>query len=482
MVEGEGELRNEVATNNQRIKEMNNQRKQELSQLLNEAMGSLQMRPYGGDGSVVLPVNEYKRDLQKRWTFYSERPPIGSVEFLPYVTNEVAESRLLDFIRTEFGPFIHGNKILSACFAVLGGAPGGYPLERFLWQLLRISIVQGVAEAVLAFDRCTENTPGSFKVIALLEGMELDRKEQTFDGIQLVPLSDSPSRFPHYVPDLSDGAFARSVNSLKRKTLLIVDYSVFPMFYKPSRPTTEFVDKLRKEVFQTKIYSKDVSHSDAPNFFGQFCQALSLACNSPVQIALIWQFIAESELYNLYNRSTTGMSGRWVDTNPWQSSVKAGEAHIEKAKDLYKKLLKFKSGDRAKLEIAIHRWMKSKTPESPIDQIVDLGIAFEALYVPDGRSGEITFKLRVRAAWHLGKDKDDRSDLLAKFRDIYNSRSNAVHNGQLGRTVKFGGDNISASEFIKEVQDLCHQSTMKVLEKGKFPDWNGLIIGGEAED
>ena len=116
-----------------------------------EGMISLEMRPYGGDGSVVLPVNEYKRNLQKCWTFYSERPSIGSVEFLPYVTNEVAESRLLDFIRTEFVPFIHEDKILSACFAVLGGAPGGYPLERFLWQLLRIAIVRGVDEAVLAF-------------------------------------------------------------------------------------------------------------------------------------------------------------------------------------------------------------------------------------------------------------------------------------------------------------------------------------------
>ena len=461
---------------------MTEERKHELYQPLDEAMASLEMRPYGGDGSVVLPVNEYKRELQKHWTFYSERPLIGTVEFLPYIANEVVKSKLLDFIRAEFDSFIHEDKILSACFAVLGGAPGGYPLERFLWQLLRIAIVRGVAEAVLAFDRCTEDTPGSFKVIALLEDLKLETIIPVFDGIQLVPLSDAPSEFPHYVPDLSEGAFGRSVNSLKGKMLLIIDYSVFPMFYKPSRPTTEYVDRLRKEIFRTEINSRDVSNSDAPNFCGQFCQVLSLACNSPVQISVIWEFIAESELYNLYNRRTAGMSGRWADSNPWRSSAKAGEADIEKAKRLYKKLVKFKSGDRAKLGIAIHRWMKSKTPEASIDQIIDLGIAFEALYVPDGRSGEITFKLRVRAAWYLGKDKEDRNNLLAKFKDIYDSRSNAVHNGRLDRTVKFGGDNLPASEFIKRVQDLCQQSIMKVLEKGKFPDWNSLIIGGEAED
>ena len=461
---------------------MNDQRKQELSQLLNEAMGSLQMRPYGGDGSVVLPVNEYKRDLQKHWTFYSERPPIGSVEFLPYVTNEVAESRLLDFIRVEFAPFIHEDKILSCCYAVLGGAPGGYPLERFLWQLMRIAIVKGVNEAVFAFDKCTEDAPGSFKVIALLDGIRLETTIPVFDGIQLVPLSDSPSKFPPYVLDLSEAAFGWSVDSLKGKTLLMVDHSVFPMFYKPPRPTLENVEKLEKEAFKTEINSKDVSHSDAPNFYTQFCRVLSLACNSPVQVTLRWNFMAESKLYNLYNQRIMGWRGRWVDSNPWRSSADAGEPDIEKTKRLYRKLVKFKSDDRTRLGIAIDRLMKSKTREARIDQIIDLGIAFEALYVADGGSGEITFKLKVRAAWYLGNDKEDRSDLLTKFRDIYNCRSNAVHNGRLAQTVKFGGGRPTASEFIKEVQKLCHDSIMKVLEKGKFPDWNSLIIGGEAED
>ena len=441
------------------------------------------MRPYRGDGTVVLPVDQYRSQLQKRWTFYSERPPIGSVEFLPYVTNEVAESKLLDFIRMEFTSFIHEDKILSACFAVLGGAPGGYPLERFLWQLLRIAIVRGAAEAVLTFDRCSEGTPGSFKVIALLEDLKLETTVPVFDGVQLVSLGDSPSEFPPYVPDLSEaGAFGRSVNSLRGKTLLVMNYAVSPLFHKPPRPTNENVDRLRKETFKTEMDSKDISNSDAPDFCTLFCQVLSLACQSPVQITVIWEFIAESELYNLYNRRTAGMSGRWANTDPFRTFANAQKSDIEKAKYLYKKLVKFKSDDRARLGIAIHRWMKSKTREAPIDQIIDLGIAFEALYVPDGRSGEVTFKLRVRAAWYLGKDTGDRSDMLTKFRDIYEARSNAVHNGQLGRTVKFGGDSIPASEFIKEVQELCHDSIMKVLEKGKFPDWNSLIIGGEAED
>ena len=258
---------------------MTEERKQELYQLLNEAMVSWEARPYGGDGSIVCPVDQYRSELQKRWTFYSERPPPGTVEFFPYITNGLVESRILDFIRVEFAPFIHEDKILSACFAVLGGSPGGYPLEKFLWQLLRIAIARGVDEAVLAFDRCTEDTPGHFKVIVLLENMKLETTVPVFDGIQLMPLGDSPSAFPAYVPELleelPEGVFGRSLNSLKGQTLLIIDHSVSPKFHKPPRPTTENVNRLRNESFRTKINSTDISPSDEPDFPAHFCRMLS---------------------------------------------------------------------------------------------------------------------------------------------------------------------------------------------------------------
>ena len=95
---------------------MTEERKQELRQLLEEAMDNLEIRPFGRDGSVVQPLDEYKRQLHKRWTFYSERPPRGTVEFLPYIANETTKSRLLDFIRAELAQFIHEEKIQSASY------------------------------------------------------------------------------------------------------------------------------------------------------------------------------------------------------------------------------------------------------------------------------------------------------------------------------------------------------------------------------
>ena len=132
------------------------------------------------------------------------------------------------------------------------------------------------------------------------------------------------------------------------------------------------------------------------------------------------------------------------------------------------------------MQIAIDRWVESKTGRSYLDKIIDLGIAFESLYVSDS-SGEITFKFSVRAAWHLGKNKEHRNELLTKFKQIYNCRSKAVHSGDLDPTVKFGEERMPISEFIEKAQDLCRESIMKVLENEQFPDWNDLILGGEVE-
>ena len=116
-----------------------------------------------------------------------------------------------------------------------------------------------------------------------------------------------------------------------------------------------------------------------------------------------------------------------------------------------------------------------------MNQMIDLGIAFEALYVPDRGRGEIRFKLAVRAAWHLGTNKDDRPALMKDFKEIYDWRSKAVHSGKLDQTVKFREDSIPVSDFIERAQDLCRESIIKILDDEKFPDWNSLILGGEVE-
>ena len=126
-----------------------------------------------------------------------------------------------------------------------------------------------------------------------------------------------------------------------------------------------------------------------------------------------------------------------------------------------------------------NRWIKSHTYQNPEDKIIDLAIALESLYLLD-RDGkpELAFQLRLRASWFLGKDKVHRKELMKDFSQIYEWRSKVVHTGKLpNKTKKTPFTRQETKAFIEKAQDLCRQSIIKILEEGKFPDWNNLILG-----
>lgn len=191
---------------------------------------------------------------------------------------------------------------------------------------------------------------------------------------------------------------------------------------------------------------------------------------------------AEDELCNLNTLGFGGVSGK-CDIALFRSFTESEGDQIDEAKRLYLILVNLDSNVRKKLGIPIDRWIKSKTSGDPVDKMIDLGIAFEALYLSDIKEKtELSFRLRLYASWHLGRDKEDRKALMTEFRAIYNCRSNAVHKGKLDEKVKIGEERIPISEFIARAQDLCRESIMKILDDGRFPDWNTLILGGELKN
>lgn len=460
---------------------MTKERKQELRQLLTEAMTSLEIRRSGTESSL-LPVEVYRTLLQRRWTFYSQDSS-SVLDFNPYITNEVTKSKLLDFIRVGFAPFIHEDRIQSGIIFIIGGPTSGYPLGMLLKQLLKIAIVRGIEGAISAFDRCTEETHGSFQYIALLEGIRLEAEIQVFEGLRLVPLPHSTSELPSYLSNLS--SFGPSKLSLLGKTVLIVDCSVSPIFCKPfSKPLQEGFQQ-DDLLFRVEVSGGKFPNFKVEDFYEKFCQALSLVYNTSVQIALGWRFVAEDELYNLDVGMVGG--GFFRHLGPFKSATDAGETQIEEAKRLYYILVNLDSNIREKLQIPINRWIKSKASENPVDKMIDLGVAFETLYLSGiGATTELSFRFRLHAAWHLGKDKKCRKALMKEFREIYDWRSAVVHTGKLPKKKVSKKKRRPYTEeevvkFIARAQGLCRQSIIKIMEDGRFPNWNDLILGGAVK-
>ena len=462
---------------------MTDERKRELTRLLQEALANLEIRRDLAGRHQSIDVNEYRAILQQHWASYSLSPDLLSyvISYEPHIINGSMTSKLLDFIREEFSEFIYEDKIQSASVFIGHGSLSGYPLDNLLKQLLKIAIVLGVEKTVSDFDRCTKNPSGSFQYIALLQGIEVEKEIQVVEGIQLVPFPESPSELPHYFFSISD----LEPSDFRGKTLLMIDASVSPIFCKPPPLEEDFLDH---PPFEVEVTGKNflnvnvdnsyfVIYSYVDNFYDKFRAVLSLTCNSAVQVAATWTFLEKYELFNLMYPA--GKTGRSHPNDQLRVSTVADETQIGQAKRLYETLVNPSSNLAKKLEIPIVRWIKSKTSRARLDKIIDLAIALEALYLSD-RDGnsELSFQLRLRAAWHLGRDQAHRNELMKDFSKIYEWRSKIVHTGKLPKKTKrtsFTRQEIA--EFTEKVQDLCRDSIMKILEDGKFPDWNDLILG-----
>ena len=145
---------------------MTEERKQELAELLDEAMvvGNLEIRR--SKRGVSLPsinVSEYKELLLRRWVSHSENSRLVWENFELDVISKTTKSRLLDFIREEYAPFISEDRIQSSCSFISGSPGDGYPLNDFLEQLMNIAIGKGIARAVSDFDRYTKETQVSVR-------------------------------------------------------------------------------------------------------------------------------------------------------------------------------------------------------------------------------------------------------------------------------------------------------------------------------
>lgn len=125
-----------------------------------------------------------------------------------------------------------------------------------------------------------------------------------------------------------------------------------------------------------------------------------------------------------------------------------------------------------RLHIAISRWMNSKRWASVEDQLVDVRIALEALYAQDA-SGEVSLRVALRGAWHLGADVDGRQEHFGLLRDLYGRASKVAHAKRLKPKPR-ERDNQS---LLADARAACRDGILKILDEGE-PDWTTLWLGG----
>ena len=102
------------------------------------------------------------------------------------------------------------------------------------------------------------------------------------------------------------------------------------------------------------------------------------------------------------------------------------------------------------------------------DRILDVAIALERMYELGG--GEISYKLRTRSSWFLGRDAESRLRVMKSVAELYGVRSAIVHNRK---------QKVSAERYEEAFNlgfDVAARTLFRLLRDGLSNDWEQLVI------
>ena len=408
---------------------------------------------------TLMPLNTYRSLLRSLRESYDPTARMYTASLRPVVQDAEIKGQLTDVISANLREYIHDGQIQSAVLATVGGSTSGFTIDGLLEHWLDIAIARGSEYAADAFLTGVRSREMRYQKMTVLKGARTDREITVSNGVRLVPLPNSAAGFPHYLPAW-DGPIGPRPADFALDTVLVEDVFVSPVFVNP----TETVDD-----GGTFTY-RDASGNPIDFIVSRFCEALSLVTGGAVQFAAWWSHLDEDHICNV--RTSYGGGGYRPDTLWTRSSgsfPSITEETAEAALSLYRDREALPSTTATRLDVAVDRWVRSQTDTLLVDKFIDLGIALESLYLSDGNTSELRFRLALRAAWHLGASSSERVRLMQEFGDVYKLRSKAVHAGSVD-------DRADTRGTLASAQQHCRRAIVKFITDGGFPEWDRLVV------
>ncbi len=155
---------------------------------------------------------------------------------------------------------------------------------------------------------------------------------------------------------------------------------------------------------------------------------------------------------------------------------------IEQFTDLWRKYREIDFSKDKALNIAIKRFNDSFTRREVEDRIIDLMIAFEAMFLKESEKMELTFKLSLRTAIFLEDVDAERENLFEFMKKAYDTRSDIVHGVKtkdkikVKRSINAGEyDEYTLNEFVNKLEDIFRECLLKYIQEYREYQINKLI-------
>ena len=432
----------------------------ELAGILEAAAQTLEVSG-GGPLARGYTAEDYRQALLEVRQHYAPERKLALSACELEVGDQDALNNLLSFLRRALQEHIHEDRIQTAVFNIYGGPTSGREISGLAKKLLQLTMVYGSGQTAATFMDSLGEPRCAFRAYTLLGGVKVEAPVELYDGVRLVLLPSS-GELPGFLPFM----FRPGVESLHGATLISEDLSASPRYMNPQIFLAE-ADTSGNTPFEIQHQSTDM-----PNFSAsEFCKALSLASRTRVFPSVSWQFVSEDEVANCW--ATFGGYGWMRDPEPDMRRTVTAPT-LQQAKHVYESLTSMSPDDRDRLAVPVDRLIASWDAKGQVDQIIDLAIALESLYLPDG-GGELSYRLRIRAARYLKTGLPERKELASHLGALYKARSKAVHTGKIPDEHKIGDRRENTKYLIHVTQDFCLGSILRVLDGG-VPDWETVEL------
>lgn len=425
----------------------------------------------------LVPKAQYERRGQKitstdyRSVWTSPVPALSSGWLLTNVTPPAGFEKLVDILKSMLEPFVacaDGKELVRSNISLIV-ASVGYPIELrdFAKVVLSAAVLIGPDRTIALLRSWIDGEPIRYTRFTVLSGIRIEGNQEQFQvegGLTIQSLPTSQDRL------LALGAPEMWAGS----PLSVMPFSL-------GGPDIYGSPAMVEEMFSGPVFSPAEGDargngSVASGVFGfndLSFQGLTLACNSPVSPSCGWSmFDSDVQSFVSWVRSTAngvvlyGGHGK----NFVCSSVLTRES-LAQAIDLAHSI--FKHGLGHKTRTALDRWTKSLQGDFA-DKFIDLRIALEALYAPDGRSGEISYRLQTRCARHMAMSFDERMGIVSDIKNFYNTASRFAHGDLVAPANKPAEPKYQRQ--LERAQQICRDALIKVVKENRGQDIDVNLI------
>lgn len=436
---------------------------QELAELLDKAVQSLVVRRRG-QLATQYSVMDYRQALLEVRRRYS--PDLKLVLTLCdiEITDSNANDALLTFLRTALQDYIHEDRIQTAIINIYGGSGNGFEIQELAKRLLQLTVALGPSKAAALFIDSLAEPHCPFHSLTLLGGVEIETPVELYDSVRIILLPEQDAQLPGYLPMMF--RHHDLIERFRGAALLVEDGLMSPRYMNP-RDYLAVADLEGNTPFRAAHRSTEV-----PDFnSSEYCRALSMVINARVFPSVSWSHVSDDEIAYV---PWTSSSFSWRSGPHPERRTSVNGQQIEEAKTVYELLTGLNPDVRTRLSVPIDRLIESWGRKGHVDQIIDLGIALESLYLPR-RGGEMRYRLSIRGARYLETDNAERREIARQLKVFYDVRSDAVHTGKIDDTHTVAGQRVTTSDLITLTQELCLRSIRQVIDGG-FPDWETVEL------